>query len=369
MPTTPPQIGDPIHPFRLQNVDDQPFDLTKHVGRYIVLFFFVDSRSAECREQVAAFNILHEQFLQHQATVVGIGVDPADVHKAMAEELGLRLPVVSDTTGAVCIAFGAARPEPAHDRPTVSVGRMAVLIDTTFRIARIYEQLPPADYAAQALADLAAMATRERPRQLLQHAPVLIVPNILPPNVCEELMRVWEQQGNEDSGFMRQVDGKTVGAIDYNHKIRRDHFLARGELEERLKMFVGTRVVPEIRKAFNFAVTRREDFRIACYDSSRGGYFRPHRDNTTEGTAHRRFAMSLLLNDDYDGGHLRFPEYAPHHYKPEAGAAVIFSCSLLHEATNVIRGRRFVLLSFFYGEQEARLRERYNERTGGGYRA
>jgi predicted 2-oxoglutarate/Fe(II)-dependent dioxygenase YbiX len=116
-------------------------------------------------------------------------------------------------------------------------------------------------------------------------------------------------------------------------------------------------------------VTRREDFRIACYDASRGGYFRPHRDNTTDGTAHRRFAMSLLLNNDYDGGFFRFPEYGKHTFRPEAGGAVIFSCSLLHEATDVTAGRRFVLLSFLYGETEAKAREEYNRRVGGDYKA
>jgi predicted 2-oxoglutarate/Fe(II)-dependent dioxygenase YbiX len=124
-----------------------------------------------------------------------------------------------------------------------------------------------------------------------------------------------------------------------------------------------------MRTAFNYEVSRFEDFRIACYDSARGGYFRPHRDNTTEGTAHRRFAMSLLLNDDYEGGTLRFPEYGLHEYRPDAGSAVVFSCSLLHEATDVTRGQRFVLLSFFYGEKEAKIREEYNKRTGGEYRA
>jgi predicted 2-oxoglutarate/Fe(II)-dependent dioxygenase YbiX len=79
--------------------------------------------------------------------------------------------------------------------------------------------------------------------------------------------------------------------------------------------------------------------------------------------------MSLLLNDDYEGGYLRFPEYGLHRYRTKAGGACIFSCSLLHEATDVTAGLRFVLLSFFYGEAEAKMREEYNKRTGRAYRA
>jgi len=52
------------------------------------------------------------------------------------------------------------------------------------------------------------------------------------------------------------------------------------------------------------------------------------------------------LNDGYEGGELHFPEYGPHLYRPEAGGAILFSCSLLHEVLPVTRGRRFTLLSF-----------------------
>ena len=55
---------------------------------------------------------------------------------------------------------------------------------------------------------------------------------------------------------------------------------------------------------------------------------------------------------DVRPGGLRFPEYGPHLYRPEAGAALIFSCSHLHEVLNVTAGRRFVLLSFLFGEHD-----------------
>ena len=131
-------------------------------------------------------------------------------------------------------------------------------------------------------------------------------------------------------------------------------------LRDRLMHYIYHRVKPLVQQAFAFAATRFEDFRIACYDSQTGGYFRPHRDNTTAGTAHRVFAMSLNLNaGDYEGGYLRFPEFSPQLYRPGTGEAVIFSCSLVHEATEVTAGRRFVLLTFLYGEAQAKLRAAY----------
>src|SRR5690606_16138476 len=88
-----------------------------------------------------------------------------------------------------------------------------------------------------------------------------------------------------------------------------------------------------------------------------GGYFRPHRDNRSFGTAHRRFAVSINLNaGDFDGGDLRFPEFGGRTYRPPTGGAVVFCCSLLHEATPVTRGRRYAFLPFLYDEAAEAIR-------------
>ena len=43
-------------------------------------------------------------------------------------------------------------------------------------------------------------------------------------------------------------------------------------------------------------------------------------------------------------------------YRPPSGGAVVFSCSLLHEATPVTAGTRYCVLPFLYDEAAARIR-------------
>ena len=84
-------------------------------------------------------------------------------------------------------------------------------------------------------------------------------------------------------------------------------------------------------------------------------------------TAHRRFAMTLNLNsEDYSGGELTFPEFGGATYKPATGEAAVFSCSLLHEATDVERGPRYVLLAFFYDDEGARVRAAFQRKVAAG---
>ena len=118
---------------------------------------------------------------------------------------------------------------------------------------------------------------------------------------------------------------------------------------------IARRISPELTKAFFYGSFKFDRVLIACYDAERGDYFRRHRDNSTPSTTGRRFALTLNLNsEDYDGGELVFPEYGDYRYKPPTGAAVLFSCSLLHEALPVTRGQRFALLSFLRDPDDKR---------------
>jgi predicted 2-oxoglutarate/Fe(II)-dependent dioxygenase YbiX len=84
-------------------------------------------------------------------------------------------------------------------------------------------------------------------------------------------------------------------------------------------------------------------------------------------------AVTINLNaEDFEGGELRFPEYGRRSWKAPTGGAVVFSCSLLHQALPVTGGVRYAFLPFLYDEAAARLREANNQKLGegaGAYRA
>ena len=92
----------------------------------------------------------------------------------------------------------------------------------------------------------------------------------------------------------------------------------------------------------------------------RGGRRRPlqaHRDNGPGATAHWRFAVSINLNGDFDGGEVTFPEYNPRGIKAPPGWAVVFSAAILHAVGEVAYGRRYAFLPFVYDAAGAKIRE------------
>jgi hypothetical protein len=186
-----------------------------------------------------------------------------------------------------------------------------------------------------------------QPGVITSGAPALFVPRVLEPELCQELIRYFEALGGDPSGVLVRRGAEMHYEVDARFKMRRDVERFPPELEARLRRAIEQRVFPEVDKCFAYRATSIEALKLVCYDDAYGGYHRPHRDNVTADVAERRFAMSVNLNaGEYEGGQLRFPEYGAELYQPASGAAVVFSCSLLHEALPVTRGRRYVFLTF-----------------------
>ena len=174
----------------------------------------------------------------------------------------------------------------------------------------------------------------------------------------DALAAKYEADGGGPSGVMRDVNGITTGFLDHSVKRRRDAVVRDPDTLRRIRHDLHRRLIGEIRKVFAFEASRIERFIVGCYDAEDNGFFQAHRDNGGPGTAHRRFAVSINLNaEEFEGGELWFPEYGPHLYKPETGGAVVFSCSLLHEARPVTRGRRYAFLPFLFDDAAAKIRQ------------
>ena len=189
-------------------------------------------------------------------------------------------------------------------------------------------------------------------------APILIVPNIFGRELCRTLVGLYDQHGGTESGYMKEVGGKTVPVLNFDYKRRSDYTIVDPALLQETKARLRKCLYPAIQLAFQYRVTHIERFIVACYEAASGGHFRKHRDHTTKATAHRRFAVTINLNaEEYDGGDLRFPEFGTHLYRAPTGAALVFSCCLMHEVKVVTRGKRYAFLPFLYDDEAAKIRE------------
>jgi predicted 2-oxoglutarate/Fe(II)-dependent dioxygenase YbiX len=225
---------------------------------------------------------------------------------------------------------------------------LLLLADHDLRLL-VRQPLAGVDVAVEArrLVEAARAASADPSQGSVGMAPVLRIPRVLDAGLCAEVLSHFHAVGARPSGVLVIENGQQRFELDPTVKMRHETVIQDPALEARVHACVGSRVLPMIERAFAFAVQRREPFKIIRYKAG-AGYFRAHRDNDTPDVAHRRFAMTLNLNTGaYQGGCLRFPEFGDVRYEAPAGGALIFSCSLLHEVTDLVEGERYAMTSFF----------------------
>lgn len=345
--------GDPVPALSVRTSSNPRYALDSVAGRTVVLTFIGSTGIPGVRDYLNALYQDRELFDDSNRCCFVVCNDPQDEQaRTIADRIpGIR--VVWDTDFGLSRAFGCAAPgEPGQHQISLT----SFILDHGQRVCAVLPIIDPESHFAELTAAIRALP--EPDDELSGWAPVLSIPNVLEPELCRRFIEHAEAEGMEDSGFMQTdpVTGQTILSNDHAHKRRHDCNIEDEGLRNALQSRVLRRIAPQIHKAFQFRINRMERYIVSRYDADGGGWFRPHRDNTTLGTAHRRFAITLALNDDFGGGGLRFPEFGPRVYRPSLGGAIVFSCSLLHEALPVTSGRRYCILPFVYDDAAAQIR-------------
>ena len=352
--------GDPVPWFTARSTNNPDFLFDTAAGRYLVMSFFGSAAIAKnAAILLHTTTKLRHLFDDDNIAFFGVSIDPLDETEGRVRQMEPGIRYFWDFDGRLSALYGAADPDEPPRNGEAPYRSFTLVIDPSLHVIANISMADPDTHNQT----LASVLTGLPPvRSFDRHAPVLILPGLFEPNFCRQLIELYERHGGGESGFMRERDGNTVGVFDNDFKRRKDFRFddtpEHQQMRDAIRARVNRRLVPEIRKTFQFTATRIERYIVSCYEGQTGGFFRAHRDNTTKATMHRIFACTVNLNaEEYEGGDLRFPEYGMRTYRAPAGGVVMFSCSLLHEALPVTRGVRYAFLPFLYNEAAAKLRE------------
>jgi predicted 2-oxoglutarate/Fe(II)-dependent dioxygenase YbiX/peroxiredoxin len=347
-------LGDPVPWFSLAVVTGGSFDLQASAGRWVVLSFLgslSDPRAmAEVTELARLSALFSEDHLVIGCVFTGQAADAASLAAISSPTLSF----LADPDGAISRSFGA------EQMPRT------IILDPMLRAVADIAWDVPQGHATMVRNVLQGLPAVDDSAGVPMFAPALLVPRVFSFGICDFLTQFYETQGAVDSGFQFDVDGKTVTLSDWRLKRRSDVAVGVPEVRELIRDHVVRRLVAPIERYFQFKVTRMDRYVVACYDSAVAAHFHRHRDNINAGAQHRRFALSINLNKDFEGGDLVFPEFGRKAYRPSEGGALVFSCGALHQVTPVTKGKRYAFLAFMYGEGDVAKREANNAKLHAG---
>ncbi|MEP3421276.1 MAG: redoxin domain-containing protein [Erythrobacter sp.] len=338
-----------VTPFESRDEDGRRINLADdHLsGHYLLLVFLSDPQDEQTIPLLRSLAQFDGQFDDANATVIAISASSdAKANKKLKRAAGFPWPIACDPSGAIFASYGLHK---GSDRAA------RVVLVTPYRQIRTWFDLKEdASVTLKTVMDLLENTqAAEELRWSPPHAPILVVPNVLSPEECGKLVESVET----DTPFLVRQPSPGEVAGNYKIPVYEHHRQDRVDLiiKDRntlafLDERIFGRITPMIKKAFAYDVTRRENLHIARYVGQREGIEMGHRDNTEPPGAHRRFALSMSLNDDYEGGEIAFNEFSPKGYRVPAGSAMVFSSSLLHEVQETTAGVRYNLISHLFND-------------------
>lgn len=358
MPTLRLSAGEPAPWFTAVLASDHRKSVSFHelAGRPMVLAVFGSTTQPGVAELLARLASHDEVFDGESAILVTAGNDPRDFADSSLPQIAGQVRLWDQNATAARV-FGVLENPSNGDAPEFNT--QVFVLSPALQIVDVVPLDNPGPAVDRVLSSL---ATIPRAKADTQVTPVLVVPNVFDVAFCRRLIELFDEAGGREIGAIEN-QGKMVQRFDPAFRQRRDWYVEDKAALDLCKLQLGRRLLPMVHRAFQFSTSRIERYLVGCYDAETGGHFGSHRDNVEPPVAHRRFALTINLNENYGGGYLRFPEFGPRQFRGATGEAIVFSCSLLHEVTPITRDRRYAFISFLYDEAGQRQRDEYARRA------
>ena len=123
-------------------------------GRPVLLYFYPKDDTPGCTTEACNFRDDYSAYVNADVIILGVSPDSVKSHAKFKEKFGLPFPLLADEGHKIADAYGVWGLKKFMGREYEGVFRTTFLIDANGRIARVFENVKPAEHSAEVLAAL-----------------------------------------------------------------------------------------------------------------------------------------------------------------------------------------------------------------------
>lgn len=146
------EIGDPAPDFRLPADGGREIALSDFRGKPVVLYLYPRDDTSGCTREALDFTEKLPEFEAAGAIVLGLSKDNTASHDRFIAKHGLKVTLLSDTSGETAQAYGAWVEKSMYGRKYMGIDRSTFLIDGEGVLRRIWRKVKVPGHVEEVLA-------------------------------------------------------------------------------------------------------------------------------------------------------------------------------------------------------------------------
>jgi peroxiredoxin Q/BCP len=143
--------------FALPDENNVTRRLSDFRGRPVVLYFYPKDDTPGCTTEACGFRDDYSAYINADVVILGVSPDDSKSHTKFKEKFKLQYPLLADNAHKTCDIYGVWGPKKFMGREYEGVQRTTFLIDANGRIAKVFENVKPAEHSAEVLAAIKSL--------------------------------------------------------------------------------------------------------------------------------------------------------------------------------------------------------------------
>jgi peroxiredoxin Q/BCP len=146
--------GDKAPAIKLETDSGEKFDLAKHKGKKVVVYFYPRADTPGCTIEAKEFNDAYERISKKGVEIFGVSPDTPKAQTKFKEKFGLTFTLLCDVEKAVATSYGVLKEKNMYGKKVMGIERTTFVIGPDGKIEKIFNKVKPEGHAEEVLAVL-----------------------------------------------------------------------------------------------------------------------------------------------------------------------------------------------------------------------
>ena len=150
-------VGDKAPSLTLPASGGGELSLAKLKGRPVVVYFYPKDNTSGCTREAQDFQAAMAKFKKAGAEVIGISKDSVASHDKFSAKFDLAFPLLADTEGKACEAFGTWVEKSLYGRKYMGIERATFVIDGKGVVRHVWRKVKVPGHVDEVLATVQSL--------------------------------------------------------------------------------------------------------------------------------------------------------------------------------------------------------------------